>query len=94
MAYYKSDQLVWSFREGKAVVKDPQNDLFFPMDEVGTIIWDMIDGVNSINDIVSAITSEYDVSTDVAQKDTETFIKELFELGLIEEKVSASQNNC
>lgn len=83
MAYRKADGMHWSFREGKAVIKDPQNGLFFPLDEVASLIWDMIDGVSTIDDIVQAILKEYDVDAETARRDAEAFIAELADLHLI-----------
>lgn|GEM_PF-2436317 len=83
MIYIKCEDIYWAFKEGLAVVKDSSNDLFFPLDDVASLIWDMIDGVNSVEDIAKEILSEFDVDKETAEKDLLVFINELMDYELI-----------
>ncbi|OPJ54778.1 PqqD family protein [Clostridium oryzae] len=83
MVYIKSEDIYWAFKEGLAVVKDSTNDLFFPLDDVGSLIWDMIDGVNSVEDIATEIVSEFDIDEETAKEDLLVFINELMDYQLI-----------
>ena len=47
----------------------------FTLNEVGSFIWDNIDGKNTEEDIVSAITNEFDIDELTAKKDLTDFIK-------------------
>lgn len=85
MVFTKSEDVYWGFKEGIAVVKDSKNDLFFPLDDVGSLIWDMIDGVNTIEDITKEIVNEFDVDKEIAEHDLLIFIDELMDFELIVE---------
>ncbi|NTW32560.1 MAG: PqqD family protein [Bacteroidetes bacterium] len=47
----------------------------FTLNEVGSFIWDKIDGGNSEDDIVLAITNEFDIDELTAKKDLSDFIE-------------------
>ena len=56
----------------------------FKLDEVGEIIWNLIDGENSVTDIVNKVASNYGVSEEKVFKDVEGFLKDLSSNNLIE----------
>jgi hypothetical protein len=58
-------------------------DSVYTLNEIGTLIWELIDGKNSISGIVEAISSIYEVKFEEAEKDTLDFINSLEEAGLI-----------
>jgi hypothetical protein len=57
----------------------------FSLDDVSGLIWGMLDGVNSLEDIVAAVVDEYDVPSDKAVADASKFIDELNAAGLVEQ---------
>ncbi len=46
----------------------------YTLNESGAFIWEQIDGKKSVEDIIDAMTKEYDVSTETASKDIFIFI--------------------
>jgi hypothetical protein len=50
----------------------------FTLNEVGSFIWEKIDGKNSEDDIASAITVEFDIDHQTAKKDLAEFLEKLF----------------
>ncbi|MGD9253630.1 MAG: PqqD family protein [Holophagae bacterium] len=56
---------------------------FFVLDAVADFIWQRLDGKTSVNDLVTAMTSEFEVDPDVARSDLVTFVAELEDAGLI-----------
>jgi len=54
------------------------------LNEVGARIWSLIDGKRSIKEIVDVITQEYQVSADIAEKDTLSFIDELISKAMVQ----------
>ncbi len=47
----------------------------FTLNEVGSFIWDKIDGKNTEEDITTAIISEFDIDKSTARKDLFEFIE-------------------
>jgi len=62
---------------------DMQN--IFTVDEVGSFIWDSINGKRSMGDIVALISDEFDVSEAEAAADLREFLESLKKAGLIVE---------
>ena len=53
------------------------------LNDVGARVWDLLDGVRSIADIVSVVCAEYDVERECAEPDTMIFLEEMQGKGLL-----------
>lgn len=58
-------------------------DSIFTLNEVGTIVWELIDGKTSVRQIVVAICNECDVAKEEAEKDVIELLGSLEAAGLI-----------
>jgi len=56
----------------------------FALDEVSGLIWSLLDKPIDPDELTAAVVRDFDVSPDVARKDTEAFLCELKEAGLVE----------
>ncbi|MCG3181521.1 MAG: hypothetical protein BIFFINMI_03917 [Phycisphaerae bacterium] len=57
---------------------------FFSLNEVGTFVWDRIDGRRPVSDLLAAILAEYDVDEATASADLRELIDQLVAEGAIE----------
>lgn len=57
----------------------------FVLDEVGEVVWELLDGRHSLADIVRAVTESFDVDADRARSDVVEFLSALAGAGLVEE---------
>jgi hypothetical protein len=69
--------------DGEAVVVVPQDNEVKILNEVGSRIWELLDGRRDINRICSIISSEFVVSYDEAVEDIVEFINELCEKKMV-----------
>lgn len=76
-------ELIQTSVDNELVMMDVSSGDCFGISGVGTRIWEMLDGTRSLNDVVSEVCSEYDVSEEVCRQDVEEFIARLNELKLI-----------
>ena len=79
--------------DGEAVIVLPESSQVNVLNEVGSRIWEFIDGTRSVGEITEAIVAEYEVSTEQAERDVDEFIQELVDskmLVLDDEKVVAA----
>ena len=77
--------------DGEAVIVLPQSGQVNVLNEVGSRIWELIDGTRSVSEITEIIVTEYDVTAEQAELDVNEFIQELGQnkmLVLAEERVS------
>ncbi len=69
--------------DGEAVLMSPIGDGLHVFNEVGTRIWELLDGNNSVEDIVEKICQEYEVEKDTAYNDVIMFLEELLEINAV-----------
>jgi hypothetical protein len=55
----------------------------YTMNELGTMIWGLVDGQTSVGQIIKAICTAYDVPPEKASEDAVAFLYSLKEAGLI-----------
>lgn len=86
--YKKENDFVTRNIKGETIivpVKGHVSDLdsIYTLDEVGTFIWQLLDGQTSIKQIVKNVCNEYDVSHEEAEKDIIELVGSLEKAGLI-----------
>lgn len=69
---------------GEAAILDLQNGVYYGLDPVGARIWELIQTPREVQEIVSLLLDEYDVSADQCQNDVLALLGQLAERGLIE----------
>jgi hypothetical protein len=60
------------------------NETAIVFNNVGTNIWNKIDGINTLENIVTLIQKVYDLDDDRAVMDVSSFIYKLYKIGIIE----------
>jgi hypothetical protein len=86
--YTKDRDLVTRNVAGETIIVPIKNkvgdlDSIYTLNEVGTLIWELIDGKNNISEIAEAVCNNYEVTPEEAIKDTFDFLRSAEEAGLI-----------
>jgi hypothetical protein len=63
----------------------------YTLNEVGTKIWELIDGKKSVSKIVEAVRNAYEVPLEEAEKDSVEFLNSLETAGLIRSIVKSDE---
>ena len=79
----RSDQLLSRSMEDGAVIVSPVDGQLTVFNEVGSFIWENIDGQHSVATIIQLVGDHFQVSTDRAHSDVLAFLETLDERGLI-----------
>ena len=58
-------------------------DAIYTLNEVGTVIWDLLDAKSSVGQITEAICRQYEVAPEDSAKDVVDFLESLEKAGLI-----------
>jgi len=66
-------------------------DAIYTLNEVGSRIWQLIDGPTPVEQIARHISEEFDVSASQAAEETSAFLTELHTIGLIQFAETDSQ---
>jgi hypothetical protein len=79
----KSPMTASRIMDGEAVIIMPQDNEVKILNEVGSRIWDVLDGSQDIDQIISVISDEFDVTRDKALQDITEFIRELYQKNMV-----------
>ena len=86
--FVKEKDLVTRCVAGETIVVPIKNnvgdlDSIYTLNEVGTTIWELIDGKNSVSRIAEVISNTYEVKLEEAERDALQFINSLEKAGMI-----------
>ncbi len=70
--------------DGQAVIVLSDTGEVQILNEVGTRVWELIDGNHSVRQIAEIIADEFEVTPEDALADTQTFVEKLQKAGAIE----------
>ena len=68
---------------GETVLLDLNSESYFGLDEVGTRVWQLLSGGNSVAAMLDVLLNEYDVEREQLEMDVEELLNSLIEAGLI-----------
>ncbi len=68
---------------GETVLLDLQGECYFSLNEVGTRIWQLLQGGSSVGEALDALSDEYDVSREQLEIDVGELLDKLSEAGLV-----------
>ena len=69
--------------DGQATVVLPERAEVKVLNEIGSLVWDRIDGKSTLAEILDAVVQEYDISREQAESDLRQFIAALNEHGMV-----------
>jgi Coenzyme PQQ synthesis protein D (PqqD) len=69
---------------GEAIVLNMKSGVYFGMEQVASLIWNLVEKPRSVGEIRDAIMKEYDVDSNTCEKDLKSFLDHLQAAGLIE----------
>lgn len=82
--YQKAEGLSWTKMNDCIVILDTREGRqFHEFDEVATFLWEKMDEVDEVQELIKKLTNQYDVEEKTAQEDIQTFFKTLKEKNLI-----------
>ncbi len=65
------------------VIMAPAGDVTHSLENLGAFIWKTLDGKTSLDGVLDAVTTEYDVERSVAETDLKHFVGELLSGNII-----------
>ena len=78
----RNEDIAWRVIGDEALLVNPKDSLIYPLNSVGTRIWELLDGKNSYPDISNVIKEEFTGDKASLEDDVLVFIGDLVEKGL------------
>ena len=76
-------EVAWRMIDGEAVIVTPADSMMHSLNEVGTRIWELMDGNRTVADIAAALQAEFEVDDKRVKADTVWFVECLAKKGLV-----------
>ena len=81
--YVRNNETISGRLHDELVMMDIEKGKYFSLNQVATVIWDMLEQPLTLEEICNNLTSEYDVDPAQCKKEVETHLNEMQKLGLI-----------
>ncbi|MFC1658659.1 PqqD family protein [Candidatus Omnitrophota bacterium] len=82
----KNDKVPWRIIEDEAILVDVRKGNVIQLNEVGAFIWNQIDGIQKICQIVDSICDSFQIDRETAKQDAVEFLSELLKRQIIKLK--------
>jgi len=89
----RNSSVLWRELDGEAILLNPKEGCSYNLNIVGTLIWKLLDGEHSIDDIAKAICECYEVEHDQALQDMRQLLNELRENNLVIDTIIPSRTS-
>lgn len=82
-ALRRSGDILTSDINGEMVLLNPETGDCYSLTGVGATLWQLVADPSTIDQLVDGVCAYFDVEPDVARADTERFLEELIDEGLV-----------
>jgi hypothetical protein len=69
--------------DGEAIIINLANGVYYSMDKVGALIWDLLQAGCTLEEMILAVTDQYDVSREDAESNVRELVQELIRENLV-----------
>jgi hypothetical protein len=90
----KNEKIPWRLIEEEAILLDLEEGEVVRLNPVGAEIWNAIDGMCTVEEIVAHICRTFEVSHRTAGRDVNRFLKQLLRHEMVEERLSVSTESA
>lgn len=80
----RSDTILFSALDDQIVMMNIETGEYYDIDPIGSQIWEIIEGPQSISSICSQLIEKFDVTAEACEQEVIVFLAELLELGAVE----------
>ncbi|MHB0871727.1 MAG: PqqD family protein [Chloroflexota bacterium] len=83
IAPFCGPDVIWRKIGEETILLNSRSENYYSLNEVGTRVWELIDGQTTAREIASRIAEEYDAPAEEIEEDVVALLQELREQGLV-----------
>jgi Coenzyme PQQ synthesis protein D (PqqD) len=83
---FRSDQVLVQESSGTLVLLNLESGKYYSLDEVGGRVWELSDGIRTVEDIVIQLCQEYDQSAEIVRTDVLELLQDLADERIITDR--------
>lgn len=73
----RTDDYISTTLDGEEVILHRDSEKYFGLNAVGTRLWQLLEEPRTVDELVSVVQEDFDVSKERGQKDVETFLEDM-----------------
>ena len=81
--FKRNNDFPWQSFTSETIIIDPENNQSFELNELGTFIWQKLDGKTPVSEIIDGILKEYETDDEQVIKDLNELIISMIEARII-----------
>ena len=89
----RSEDVVWRVIDDKIVIMNSNGKEIHSLNNVGSVVWELSDGIKNFKNIASIILERFDTSIETAQRDVLEFGSQLVEKNILQITEDGSSDN-
>ena len=79
----REEEIASKVIDGEAILINLATGVYYSMDKVGALVWDLLQPGYNVEEVISAVTSRYDVTREQAEVDVRDLVEELLQENLV-----------
>ncbi len=79
----RNNELTFNLLDNEVVMMNLERGEYYGLNPIGSRIWELLAEATTLENLINKLTEEFDVSFEQCQTDSEEFINDLIEKGLI-----------
>ena len=83
MIYKRTEQVEWRKFENESLLLNVQTGTYFRINEVGSFIWETLDGKKTAENLINSMVKQFDVTEETARLDYQNFTAQLLQDKLV-----------
>lgn len=80
----RNPSVLWRELDGEAILLNPKEGCSYNLNPVGTLIWKLLDGQHTTENIITAICEAFEVEPEQASQDTQVLLDDMLTNKLID----------
>lgn len=79
----RTDEYISTTLDGEEVILHRESEKYFGLNAVGTRLWELLEEPRTVDELVSIVQEDFDVSRERGREDVEAFIEDMEEADLV-----------
>ena len=89
----RNGSVLWRELDGEAILLNPKQGYSYNLNPVGTLVWKLLDGQHTIEDITIAVCEAYEVEPEQAGQDIKRLLDNLLTNKLLDTSSASSDEH-
>jgi len=89
----RGEEIAAKVIDGEAIIINLASGIYYSMDKVGGLVWEMIDEGRTLEEMLAVILARYEVSADQVKTDIEQLVNELLQENLVTASETGAHSN-